>query len=113
MHALVTRGSIQGVKDLPTVADGLAGGVEEGAFTIGLVRQLADEIILVSEEHIAQAIAFAWHNYKEQIEGSGAVGLAALLSRQVESPAIVVVSGGNIQPDLHATIVSQYAQESS
>lgn len=113
MHALVSRGTVEGVQDLPTVADGLAGGVEEGAFTIGLVRQLADEIILVSEEHIAQAIAFAWRNYKEQIEGSGAVGLAALLSGQVQSPAIVVVSGGNIQPDLHATIVSQYAEESS
>jgi threonine dehydratase len=112
MYALVTRGNIEGVRDLPTVADGLAGGVEEGSFTIGLVRELADEILLVNEDRIAEAIAFAWRHYQEQIEGSGAVGLAAVLDGQVKGPAVVIVSGGNIQPELHAMIVSQYGEQS-
>ena len=110
MHALHTRGSQEGVPDLPTLADGLAGGVEEGSLTIGLVRGLADAILLVGEDDIARAVAFAWHNYQEQIEGSGAVGLAAVLSGAVKGPAAIVVSGGNIQPQLHAEIVARYAE---
>jgi threonine dehydratase len=112
MHALVTRGSAEGVQDLPTLADGLAGGVEEGSSTIALVREMADEILEVSEQDIARAIALAWHSYQERIEGAGAVGLAAVLSGQIHGPAIVVISGGNIQPQLHAEIVSRYAEAS-
>jgi threonine dehydratase len=110
MHALYTCGSQAGVQDLPTLADGLAGGVEAGSLTIELVRELADDIILVSEDDIARAVALAWSRHGEQIEGSGAVGLAAVLSGAVRGPAVVVVSGGNIQPQLHAEIVARYAE---
>jgi len=47
MHALLTKGNAEGLQDLPSLADGLAGGVERGAFTIELVRNLADEVVLV------------------------------------------------------------------
>jgi threonine dehydratase len=112
MHALYARGSQAGVQDLPTLADGLAGGVEEGSITIGLVRGLAHDILLVGEEDIARAVAFAWRVYGEQIEGSGAVGLAAVLSGAIKGPAVVVVSGGNIQPQLHAEIAARFAEGS-
>jgi threonine dehydratase len=110
MNALYTRGSQEGVPDLPTLADGLAGGVEHGSLTIELVGALADDILLVDEQEIARAVAFAWHNYQEQVEGSGAVGLAAMLSGAVKAPAVIVISGGNIQPQLHAEIVARYAE---
>ena len=110
MHGLYTRGSQAGVQDLPTLADGLAGGVEPGSLTIGLVRELADDIILVGEDDIARAVALAWSTYGEQMEGSGAVSLAAVLSGAVKGPAVVVVSGGNIQPQLHAEIVARYTK---
>lgn len=108
MHALYYTGSQEGVLDLPSLADGLAGAVEPGSLTITMVRSLVDDLILVSEAEIAQAIAYAWEKHGQRIEGAGAVGLAAVLSGRIERrPAITVVSGGNIQPEVHAEIVGK------
>ncbi|MGC8855267.1 MAG: threonine ammonia-lyase [Anaerolineae bacterium] len=112
MYHLFYHGSQEGVPDLPTLADGLTGAVEDGSLTIPLVRAFVDEIILVSEDEIARAIAFAWSEFGEKIEGSGAVTLAALLSgKVVERPAVAIVSGGNIQPEVHARIVERRGGE--
>ena len=117
MHGLFYNGTQAGIPDLPSLADGLTGAVEEGAVTIELVKKFVDEIILVSEEEIAHAVAFAYQEYGETIEPSGAVTLAACL-RAVErndiplgSPRVAIVSGGNIQPEVHARIVAQFAEE--
>ena len=109
MHSLFYNGNQDNVEDLPTLADGLAGAVEAGSITIPLIKKYVDEIILVSEEEVAQAVAFAWTEYGEKIEGSGAVGLAAILSKKgTMQPTVIVVSGGNIQPEIHAEILSRY-----
>jgi len=107
MHSLFTRDTQEGVPDLPSLADGLTGAVEAGAITIPLVRQVADEIVLVEEEAIARAVALAWENYGETVEGSGAVALAAALNGSNGPGALVILSGGNIQPDVHADILQK------
>ena len=67
---------------------------------------------MVSEDEIAYAMAFAWNVYGEKLEGAGAVGLAAVLSDKVkERPAVLVVSGGNVQPEVHAEIVTRFVGE--
>ena len=102
MHGLFERGTQQGVLDLPSLADGLSGPVESGAVTIPLVREYVHQIILVSEVEIAAAIAQAWQRYHERIEGSAAVCLAAVFSGKIDiRPTVVVISGGNIQKELH------------
>jgi threonine dehydratase len=107
-HSLYHRGTQAAIEDQPTLADGLAGPVEPNSLTIPIVRQLVDEFVLVSEEEIAQAIAFAWNEYGERIEGSAAAGLAAVLFNKITSkPAVVIVTGGNIQPEVHARIVRE------
>jgi threonine dehydratase len=112
MHSLFYTGTQAGTPDLPSLADGLAGEVEHGSVTIPIVRQLVDEIILVSEDEIAYTMAFAWFVYGEKLEGAGAVGLAAVLSEKVrERPAVVIVSGGNVQPEVHAEVVERFARE--
>jgi threonine dehydratase len=112
MHSLFYGGTQDGTPDLPSLADGLAGAVEPGSVTIPMVRQLADEIVLVTEEEIAYAMAFAWYVYGEKLEGGGAVVLAAVLSGKVRKrPAVLVVSGGNVQPEVHAGIVERFAGE--
>ena len=109
MHAIFYEGSQAGIQDLPTLADGLGGAVEEKSITIPLIKKYVDDIILVSEDEVAQAIAFAWDKYGEKIEGAGAVGLAAVLSEKITSkPNIIIVSGGNIQPEIHAEILARY-----
>ena len=64
---------------LPSLADGLTGAVETDSITIPLVKQLVDDILLVSEQDIARAVAFAFVEYGETIEPSGAVAIAAAL----------------------------------
>jgi threonine dehydratase len=110
MHALYHTGTQYGVPDEPTLADGLSGAVEAGSLTIPLVKKYADDILTVSEEEIGNAIAFCWRRYGERIEGSAAVTLAVILSGKVKTPAVVVISGGNIQPEVHAEICQRYAE---
>ena len=111
MHGEFYIDSQTGLPDHPSLADGLTGEVEHDSVTIPTIKKLVDDIVLVSEEEIARAMAFAWDVYKEKIEGSGAVGLAAVLSKKVESrPALIVVSGGNVQPEVHAEILKRFEE---
>jgi threonine dehydratase len=106
LHDIYHHGTQAGSVELDSLADGLAGPVEEGSLTIPLVRRLVQDFVLVSERDIAQAIAVCWSRYKERIEGSAAVALAAVLSEAVpQRPAILVISGGNIQPELYEKIL--------
>ncbi len=108
LYTLYNGGEQQGVVESPTLADGLTGAVEAGSLTIPLARQYIQQFVLVNEDEIAHAIAFAWRDYGQMIEGSAAVSLAAVLSGKVPTPAVVVISGGNIQPEIHAEILARY-----
>jgi threonine dehydratase len=106
-HGIYYQGTQEGIVELPSLADGLAGPVEENSISIAMVRRLVDKFTLVTEEEIRGAIAFAWERYRERIEGSAAAALAAALSEKVRiHPAVIVISGGNIQPEVHAKIIS-------
>lgn len=105
-HAIYHTGSQSGVQELPSLADGLAGPVEANSVTISIVKNWVDSFILVSEDEIKQAIAYAWHRYHEKIEGSAATALAAVLTKKIAiHPSVVILSGGNIQPELHTQII--------
>jgi len=108
-RALLKNGSQDGVVETDSLADGLAGRVEDHAITIPLVRSLVDDILLVSEVEIEQAVAAAWQRYGAVIEGSAAVVLAAALAGKFsQRPAALVISGGNIQPQLHKQLVQRW-----
>jgi threonine dehydratase len=96
------------VEELPTLADALGGGIGQGnRFTFAMVRDLVDDLRLVEEDGIAQAIRHAYRQEKQVIEGSGAVGIAALLAGSVTGPGpiVVVVSGGNVDMEQHARLI--------
>lgn len=108
-QALLKRGTQDGVVECASLADGLAGRVEDGSITIPLVRSLVDDIVLVSEVEIEQAIAAAWQRYGAVIEGSAAVVLAAVLNGKIaERPSALIMSGGNIQPEIHRHILERW-----
>ncbi|WP_299849248.1 hydroxyectoine utilization dehydratase EutB [uncultured Roseovarius sp.] len=97
------------VPELTTLADSLGGGIGlDNEYTFAITRDLVDDIILVSEAEIAQAIRHAYWQEHQIIEGSGAVGIAALLSGKVkpDGPTAVILSGGNIDMNLHHRIIS-------
>jgi len=113
LHAAFYGGDMESVVHLPTLADGLAGPVEADSLTIPLVKQIVDEILLVSEAEVEQAMAYAYHAHGEVIEGAGAVGLAALLAGKVDCAGQVVgllISGGNVDAEQHTEILSRQAK---
>lgn len=109
-HAIFHQGSQQGVTELPSLADGLSGAVEEGSITVPIVKNYVDDLVLVHEEDVEQAIAVAWQRWGQKIEGSAAVALAAILNGKVpQRPALVILTGGNIQPEIHRQILAKHA----
>ena len=108
LYHLYHHGSQEGLEEFPSLADGLSGPVEANSITIPLVHNYADDFILVSEEEITEAIRYAWDHHHERIEGSAATSLAAVLSGKISRrPAVIIISGGNIQPETHQKIVSK------
>lgn len=109
MHASLKAKHPVLVKELPTLADSLVGGIGlDNQFTFTMSQDLIDEFILVSEDEIAQAIRHAYWKERLIIEGSGSVGIAALLSGKLQcsKSLTIIVSGGNIDLDLHYRIIS-------
>ncbi len=90
----------------PTIAEGLAGGFGIVPFTIA--RDLIDEVVLVSEEEIYEAVFLLLQAAQLVVEGSGAVGVAALLSGKVDlkgKKVAVILSGGNMDMKVLSQIV--------
>src|SRR3954451_1313142 len=93
----------------PTLADGLAGNLEDGTITIELTRRHVAEIVTVTEEEIERAIAFLSTEHGLVAEGSAAVGIAALLHGKVAAhePTAVIVSGRNIARSTYVDILTR------
>jgi threonine dehydratase len=80
-----------------TIADGLRTSLSE--LTFGIIRKYVDDIVLVSESEIIDAMRFLWERMKLVVEPSGAVSLAGLLrlrERLGNKRAGVILSGGNV-----------------
>ena len=108
MYDCIKAGKPVFVEELPTLADSLGGGIGlDNRYTFAMVRDLVDDLVLVSEAEIAGAIRHAYWEERQIIEGSGAVGIAALLAGRIANPGrtTVVVSDGNIDMNLHYRIV--------
>ena len=75
--------------------------------TFGILKDRGARALFVTEEEGEAAVRFAWRELQLVVEPGGAVALAALLAGRVQ-PAedmVVVLSGGNVDPELHARIV--------
>lgn len=101
------------VEELPTLADALGGGIGlENRLTFSMCQTLLDDVILVTEDEIAHGIRHAYLHEREVIEGAGAVGVAALLANKISSPSgpiAIVLSGRNIDINLHRRVINGVA----
>lgn len=82
-----------------TLAEALSGDIEARSITIDLTQRFVDQIVLVSEEAIAEAMRWLLFKRGWLVEGGGAVGVAALMSGVVQPddrPTVAIISGGNI-----------------
>jgi threonine dehydratase len=81
MYAYLESNSTKPMPIAPTLADGVAGNIERDSITWKMCRQLVDEVVLVDEEQIADAMRWAIEVHHLVVEGSGALGIAALRAR--------------------------------
>lgn len=103
----VKAGRIIQMEIQDSIADGLSGGIEEGSITLDLVQRLVDEIVLVKENTIREAIKLLWEKDNQVVEGAGAVGTAAMMENSDKfkgKTVVIVVSGGNIDEELFQRI---------
>ena len=108
MHASIKAGKIVDILMYDTVAEGLHGGIEQGSVTFPLCQKLVDDWIDVKEATIVEALRLMLLLHHEVIEGSGAVGIAALMedSKRFKNKRVgVVISGGNIDEELLRRLV--------
>lgn len=109
MQASLEAGRPVAVEELATLADSLGGGIGlENRLTFPMVRDLVDEVVLLSEAEIAAGVRHCYWLERQIVEGAGAVGVAALLAGRValEGPALVLLSGANIDMKIHHRIIS-------
>ena len=97
-----------------TIADGIAVKTP-GELTTPLLEQWVDEMALAGEDETAEAMVLLMERAKLVVEGAGAVGVAALLGGQVQPAAsgttVAVLSGGNVDPGLLASIARRHETE--
>lgn len=75
--------------------------------TFNILLERGATALSVSDDEAFAAVRFAWQRHGLVVEPGGAVGLAALIAGRLEPgpDTVVILSGGNIDPALHAQIV--------
>ncbi|MHA2305109.1 MAG: threonine ammonia-lyase [Candidatus Hodarchaeales archaeon] len=92
-----------------TIANGIA-IKSPSKFTFSTMKSVLDDVVIVKEREIAEAILLLLERCKTIAEGAGAVSLAALLNRDIakkEEKIVLIVSGGNIDSTILGKIITQ------
>ncbi|TDH34458.1 hydroxyectoine utilization dehydratase EutB [Pseudohoeflea suaedae] len=108
MIASLEAGQPVEVEELPTLADSLGGGI--GLFnrlTFAMTRDLVDETYLINEAQIATGMRHAYWQERQIVEGSGAVGIAAVIAQKFKpkGPIALILSGGNVDMEQHFRVI--------
>jgi threonine dehydratase len=112
--ASLVAGEPVAVQSALTIADGIA-VKRPGRLTLALIKKWVDQILLVPEDDVAEAMMFALERAKLVVEGAGAVGIAALLGGRVQAKSsgttVVVLSGGNVDSGLLEQIARRHESQ--
>lgn len=112
MERAIAAGRLVEIPILPTLADGLAANIEPGSVTFDIARHLVDEMVLVSEDEIVDAVREAYDEMHLALEASAVVGIAALRARRIGNIAgnrvALVVTGRNIAAERLCSILGEH-----
>jgi threonine dehydratase len=99
MHQAVAAGKPVTLEQISTVADGLTAPFA-GMLPLAIVQRLVDQLVLVTDDEISNALALILERCKLMPEPAAAAGMAALLTGKAQvsegETVVVVLSGGNI-----------------
>ncbi len=104
--ASLASGAPVALERMTTMADGIAVGCP-GPVPFAAIQEYVDEIVTVSEESMSRALLMLVERAKMIVEPAGAVAVAAILDNPTdfETPAVAVLSGGNIDPLLLMRVI--------
>ncbi|MBG18984.1 MAG: hydroxyectoine utilization dehydratase EutB [Rhizobiales bacterium] len=108
MVASLEAGEPVEVEELPTLADSLGGGIGlSNRYTFAMTRDLVDETYLINEAQIATGMRHAYWQERQIVEGSGAVGIAAVIAQKFKpkGPIALILSGGNVDMEQHFRVI--------
>ncbi|WP_075995470.1 hydroxyectoine utilization dehydratase EutB [Salaquimonas pukyongi] len=109
MHASMQAGKPVEVEEVVSLADSLGGGIgAKNRLSFPLCNALLDEVVLVREEEIYQAMQALYFEDRIVAEGASVVGLAAVLSGKVKpaGAAATIVTGRNVDMGVFTDIIS-------
>lgn len=115
MQASLQAGQPVEVKELPTLADSLGGGIGlQNQYTFEHVQHLVDEVVLLSEAAIARAMRHLFWQEGWVLEGAGAVGAAVLLESALQQQlagrlgqrVAIIASGRNIDMQVFQQVLN-------
>jgi threonine dehydratase len=109
MARSLAAGRLVEIPSLPTLADGLAGQIDDEALAIG--RHALDSIATLEEDEIGETIAWLAREEGLVVEGAGAVAAAAIRHGRIaglRTPAVAIVSGRNIDAARHEGLLATH-----
>ncbi len=109
MYESLEQGKMVEMETSPTLADTCAGGIDLDTITFELCRKYVDEIVLVSEAEIEDAIRVLFEQHRLVAEGSAALSVAYLLKHPERfrgRTVVPVVCGKNIGTELFKSIIT-------
>ena len=113
MFESLKRGEPVSVKEEPTLADSLLGGIgDNNQYTFKMVQQFVNQPILVDEEAIKKGMAYLYKEHNIIVEGAAAIGIGAILNNLVaidkNTKNVIIISGCNVDLDAHAEAIKAY-----
>ncbi|MFD1705381.1 hydroxyectoine utilization dehydratase EutB [Siminovitchia sediminis] len=112
MYESIKAGKPVVLEEQETLADSLLGGIGlKNDYTFECVKQYADDLILVSEEEIAEAMGFMADEHRMIVEGAAATGVAALLNKKLTSQFSevgTIITGNNVDLSVISKVIRDY-----
>ena len=109
MYASIQAGQPVEVTEVSSLADSLGGGIGmQNRLSFPLCRELLDEVVLVSEENIRDAMQVLFYEDRIVAEGASVVGLAAVISGKIElsGPTGTIITGRNLDMSVFQNIMA-------
>jgi len=103
MYESIKAGKILDMESKPTISDGSAGGIEKGAITFDICKNLIDDFILVTEDEIKEAIKLVLEKHYMLVEGAAALSVASFVKEKEifkNKDIVLIISGSKISMDM-------------
>ncbi len=94
--------------NLDTISDGSAGGYEEDAITLDIIRKVVDNYVLVTEDEIKSAMRLIFDHHHKVIEGAAGVAVASFIKEKDKykgKKVVIVICGANISREKYREIL--------